>query len=382
MILPNNPYFDFLHHYLIAFFLIAISITGCKDGPFSSSSDLVNVSGKVVYQNESGELIPVSNARIGTITHRTTAYSNSAGEYYLRDIKPGNVTFVVTHEDYFELEVPMEIKKSGNDSVDLVFPSDLLVFSIHGVVYDARYPPRHSEVYPHDLVYSGVPGVKVIIDGEETAFTDYQGRFTIDKIKGTVIDITYSKPKWETITVEVDPKRRTYEHNPYSQPLTPVTEQYYAMSVGNYWEYSYRYSENGYPFEYHTGRITWSVTGEHVDEEGIWYDLEEHALFDIFEGGDRTYLRTHDEIYQLTVRDIGGRWVFFNENKHVKYRLIKDVQIGQPDRIEERITGPYHPVGGYSTDHFVYERDVGLVAWDYDFYMYDREWRLTEYHTN
>jgi hypothetical protein len=369
------------HFYISVILLVtAFLISGCKDGPFSSSSEYVDVSGRVLFQSVSDVLIPVANARIETIGQRTSAYSLAEGQFSIV-VKPGKVTFLVTHDDYFELEVTMEIKKSGNDSVDLVFPSDLLVFSIHGVVYDARYPPRHSEVYPHDLVYSGVPGVKVIIDGEETAFTDYQGRFTIDKIKGTVIDITYSKPKWETITVEVDPRRRSYEHNPYSQPLTPVTEEYYAMSVGNYWEYSYRYSENGFDFTHHTGRITWRVTGEHVDGDGKWYELEEHALYDVYEGGDRTYLRTHDETYNLTVRDIGGRWVFFNENNHVKYRMIKDVQIGQPDRIEERITGSYHPVMGNSKDHFVYERDVGLVAWDYDYWMYNREWRLTEYHT-
>lgn len=366
---------------LFPLLLIAIMLAGCKDNLFSSKIDLVNLAGIVLYQNESGDLIPVSNARIGTIEHRTSAYSNSEGEFYLRDIKPGNVTFVVTHEDYFDLEVPMEIKKSGNDSVNLMFTSDQLVFSIHGVVYDARYPPRHSEVYPHDLVYTGVPGVKVIIDGEEIAFTDYRGRFTIEKIKGTVIDITYSKPKWETITVEVDPRRKTYEQNPYSQPLTPITEQYYALSVGNYWEYSYRYTENAYPFEHHTGRITWSVTGEHVDEEGIWYELEEHTLYDIFEGEDRTYLRTYNEINNLTIRGIDGRWVFFNENDQVKYRLIKDVQIGQPDRIEETITGSYHPVMGYSNELLIYERNVGLVAWEYDYYKDNREWRLTEYDT-
>jgi hypothetical protein len=381
MILPNNPYFDFLHHYLIAFFLIAISITGCKDGPFSSSSDLVNVSGKVLYQYESGDLIPVSNARIGTINHRTSAYSNSAGEFVLRDIKPGIVTFVVSHEDYLELEVPMEIKKSGNDSVVLVFPADLLGRSIHGVVYDAMYPPRHSEAYPHDLDYTGVPGVSVIINGEEKAFTDYRGRYTIDKLKGTVVDITFSKPKWETITVEVDPRRKSYSHNPYPQPLTPITEQYYAMSVGNYWEYSYRYTESGNDFMHHAGRITWRVTGEHVDEDGKWYELEEHALYDIFMYPDRTYLRTHNEINNLKVRDIGFSWVFFNENSYEKYRLIKDVKIGVPDRIEETITGPYHPVGGYSKDHFVYERNVGLVAWEYNFSFYNKEWKLIEFQT-
>ena len=53
--------------------------------------------------------------------------------------------------------------------------SDQFSASMHGVVFDSRFPPQYSSdsgLYQ----YTGVPGVRVIIDGQERAMTDGTGR--------------------------------------------------------------------------------------------------------------------------------------------------------------------------------------------------------------
>jgi hypothetical protein len=347
------------------------------------SVDNVDVSGKVLYQNESGVLIPVSNAGISIIGYTTSANSNADGEYILRDIRPGNVTFVVTHEDYFELEIPMEIKKSGNDSVDLVLPSDMLSTSIHGVVYDSRHPPRY-DIYSGLYFYTVVPGVRVFIDGEERAVTDSTGRFEIDRIRSnSVIEITFMKSSWEAVTGEFDTSRDTNWHFPFEQSLTPILEEYYTFKNGSFWIFNY-YSYNMPTDISRVGEYTWEVVDIHNDNEGDWYELRTELVYEDFQSrnpSDSTYIESGTSITTLRVRQDGWRYRVTNDNGFVLYNLTKDFITGSPDEVTEKTENTSHPYQSRYW-HKVYQRGVGLVFREYKSIGggmdYTERWDLTD----
>lgn len=265
--------------------------------------------------------------------------------------------------------------------------SDQFSASMHGVVYDSRFPPQYSGdsgLYQ----YTGVPGVRVIIDGQERAVTDSTGRFEIDRIRGnTVIEITFIKSSWEAITGEFDTSRDTNWHFPFEQSLTPILEEYYTFEKGSYWIFNY-YSYN-MPLDIsRVGEYTWEVVDVHNDSEGVWYELRTELIYEDYQSqnpSEATYIESGTSTVTLRVREDAWRYRVTNNNGSVLYYLTKDFISGSPDEVTEKkddITS--HPVQNFHK-HKVYQRGVGLTFREYKSLGggmdYIVRWDMVEYGT-
>jgi len=261
--------------------------------------------------------------------------------------------------------------------------SDLLTASIHGVVYDSRHPPRY-DIYSGLYFYTVVPGVRVFIDGEEKAITDNRGRFDVDRIRSnTVIEITFMKSNWETVTVEYDTKSYTWERHPFELPLTPIYEEYYTFDKGDYWIFDY-YSYNMSLDISRVGEYTWEVVDVHNDNVGAWYELRTELVYDDYRSqnpSESAYIDSGTSIMTLRVRQDGWRYRIANNNDWVRYNLTKDFITGSPDEVTEKTENTSHPMQSRHW-HKVYQRGVGLVFREYKSIGggvdYTERWDLTD----
>jgi hypothetical protein len=245
--------------------------------------------------------------------------------------------------------------------------SDLFSASMHGVVYDSRFPPQYSGdsgLYQ----YTGVPGVRVIIDGQERAVTDNTGRFEIDRIRSNaVIEITFMQSSWETVTSEFDTSRDTNWHFPFEQSLTPILEEYYTFKKGSYWTYYYyRYSEshNELP-DISRGEYKWEVVNEYQENQETWYELRTEMEYDEYEfenSTDSTFKRSVSHIETLKVKRADWRYIIKNnpDSDFNKFVLSNSFLIGSPDDVTEIKPKIYYPYTSRDTRK-VYRRDVGLI---------------------